>query len=100
MLTRPGKRDPLGNTKNASIASATALSTLAAATTPSSAAAVYAQIQAVGGPLYFVTDGATPSDSSYGRTLAEGETYDVTEQNTDWDDFIMIGTSVSILFSA
>ena len=100
MHNRPGKRTPLGNAKNQSISSVTTLAALAAATTPSSATAVYAQIQAVGGALYLVTDAATPSSTNYGRKLADGETYDVTEANANWGDIKLIGTSVSIMFSS
>ena len=99
MFNRPGKRTPLGNAKNQSVSSVTTLAALAAATTPSSASAVYAQIQAVGGSMYIVTDGTTPSSTNYGRKLADGETYDATEASANWSNFKMIGTSVSIMFS-
>ena len=99
MINRPGKRVVVGtNAKLTSIASATAFSTIATAN--SASAAVYAQIQAAGGTLYLVTDGTTPSNTNYGRKLNDGETYDVTEQNTSWSNIKMIGTSVSIMFSA
>jgi hypothetical protein len=98
MQNRPGKRTPIGNNiKNASIGTVTTLAALAATATASSA--VYAQIQAVG-DLYLTTDGSTPSDTSYGRKIADGQTYDVTESNATWSNIKMIGTSVSILFSA
>lgn len=103
MITRPGERTPIANNiKNSAIADATSLRELADdAGITDIEQAKYAQIQAVDGDMFMVTDGDTDvSSTNYGRKIADGQSYDVTERPESWENIYLVGTSVSILFSA